>query len=126
MSSPLPGGVFVGSGAPKKGIYLREPCEMGTQQVMVSVTPRMQDQSSAPTGSRVMKSDNQLRIDFESHVLLVPTEDWIKVPSGLVLMATGRGTSQYFCVDILFSLFSSSCASGSQSRRCARRHPVFQ
>eukprot|EP01043_Picozoa_sp_COSAG02_P004164 COSAG02_NODE_107_length_36312_cov_45.037942_13_plen_87_part_00 len=85
--------MFAGSGAPKKGIYLREPCEMGTQQVMVSVTPRMQDQTSAPTGSRVMKSDNQLRIDFESHVLLVPTVDWIKVPSALVLMATGRGTS---------------------------------
>ena len=80
-----------GSGAPKKGIYLREPCEMGTQQMMVSVTPRMQDQHSAPTGSLVMKSDNQLRIDFESHVLLVPTVDWVKVPSALVLMATGRG-----------------------------------
>ena len=79
------------SGAPKKGIYLREPSEMGTQQLMVSVTPRMQDQTSAPTGSSVMRSDNQLRIDFESHVLLVPTVDWVKVPSALVLMATGRG-----------------------------------
>ena len=65
---------------------------MGTQQISVSVTPRMQDQTSAPTGSLVMKSDNQLRIDFESHVLLVPTVDWVKVPSALVLMATGRGT----------------------------------
>ena len=79
-----------GSGAPKKGVYLREPFEMGVQQLSVTVEPRMQQMHSAPTSQPVMKSDNQLKIDFESHVLLVPTADWIKVPTALVLMATGR------------------------------------
>ena len=68
-----------GSGAGKKGIYLREPHEMGRQQMSVTVMPEMQE-----------GSDNQLKVDFESHVLLVSTADWVSVPSALVLMATGR------------------------------------
>jgi hypothetical protein len=35
-------------------------------------------------------SPNQLSVDFEMHVLLVSTADWISVPSAVVLHATGR------------------------------------
>ena len=69
-----------GMGAPKKGIYLREPHETTSpRQMSVSVVPKMKE------GSK-----NQLKVDFEKHVLLVSTADWVKVPNFLTLMATGR------------------------------------
>jgi hypothetical protein len=75
------------SGRKMKGIYLREPHEtsQGRRELSVSVDPQMTE-----------GSPHQLKIDFEKHVLLVSTADWLTTPSALVLMASGRG----FKVDI--------------------------
>jgi hypothetical protein len=68
-------------GENKKEIYLRElhVTARGPSSFSVDISPKMPD-----------GSPNQLTVDFEIHVLLVSTADWISMPSAVVLHTTGR------------------------------------